>query len=118
MILVVSVGLGFVNEFRAERAADALHDRVRYNAVVTRDGVRLRASTSSTSFRGTWWRSAVGSVVPADIRLLIGNDLLCDESIVTGESLPGREGPAADARWCGAWRSHELRTHGNHRAVG
>ena len=38
IILVVSVGLGFVNEYRAEQASAALHSRVRHNAVVRRDG--------------------------------------------------------------------------------
>ena len=38
VILVASIGLGFVNEYRAERAAAALHSRVRHTAVVRRDG--------------------------------------------------------------------------------
>ena len=38
IILVVSIGLGFVNEYRAERATEALHSRVRHTAVVRRDG--------------------------------------------------------------------------------
>src|SRR5512141_569911 len=38
VILLVSVGLGFSNEFRAERAAEALHSRVTHRAVVVRDG--------------------------------------------------------------------------------
>ncbi|GAA1448878.1 magnesium-translocating P-type ATPase [Leifsonia poae] len=92
VILVVSVGLGFVNEFRAERAADALHDRVRYNAVVTRDGAR-RSVDVVDLVPGDVVALAVGSVVPADIRLLVADDLLCDESIVTGESLPVAKSP-------------------------
>ena len=41
VILVASVGLGFVNEYRAERAAQALHTRIRHVVVVRRDGVRM-----------------------------------------------------------------------------
>ena len=37
-ILLVSVGLSFINEYRAERATAALHSRVHHNAVVRRDG--------------------------------------------------------------------------------
>ena len=37
-ILVASVGLGFVNEYRAERAAAALHSSLRHTAAVCRDG--------------------------------------------------------------------------------
>ncbi|GAC1453071.1 MAG: hypothetical protein PVSMB10_10360 [Pseudarthrobacter sp.] len=38
VILLVSVGLGFTNEFRAERASEALHSRVTHRAVVLRGG--------------------------------------------------------------------------------
>ncbi|HEV7185644.1 MAG TPA: magnesium-translocating P-type ATPase [Leifsonia sp.] len=96
VILVVSVGLGFVNEFRAERAADALHDRVRYNAVVLRDGERTSVDVVDL-VPGDVVALTVGSVVPADLRMLSCTELLCDESIVTGESLPVAKDPAATA---------------------
>jgi Mg2+-importing ATPase len=35
LILAASVGLGFVNEYRAERAAEALHSAVRHVVVVS-----------------------------------------------------------------------------------
>ena len=38
VILLASIGLGFVNEYRAERASAALHSLVRHTAVVRRDG--------------------------------------------------------------------------------
>src|SRR5215470_11365116 len=34
VILVLSIGLGFGNEYRAERAAEALHSQIRHRAVV------------------------------------------------------------------------------------
>ena len=37
-IVGLSVGLGFVNEYRAEKAAEALHDQIRHDSVVIRDG--------------------------------------------------------------------------------
>jgi Mg2+-importing ATPase len=37
LILAASVGLGFVNEYRAERAAQALHSEIRHTAVAVRD---------------------------------------------------------------------------------
>lgn len=87
VILLASIGLGFVNEFRAERTADALHDRIRHTVVVLRDG-----DPAETDVRdlvpGDVVRLTVGTVVPADMRLLAAQSLSCDESIVTGESLP------------------------------
>ena len=38
VILLASVGLGFVNEYRAEKAAEALHSQIRHACVVLRDG--------------------------------------------------------------------------------
>ncbi|GIT81780.1 magnesium-translocating P-type ATPase [Leifsonia sp. LS1] len=85
LILIVSVGLGFVNEFRAERAADALHDRLRHSAVVLRGGRRLSVDVTEL-VPGDVVLLTVGSVVPADLRLLEVSGLSCDESIVTGEA--------------------------------
>jgi Mg2+-importing ATPase len=85
VILVVSVGLGFVNEFRAEQAADALHDRLRHTSIVLRGGVR-RSVDVTELVPGDLVLLTVGTVVPADLRLVEANGLECDESIVTGEA--------------------------------
>ncbi|MEY9851784.1 Mg2+-importing ATPase [Leifsonia sp. EB41] len=85
VILVVSVGLGFVNEFRAEQAADALHDRLRHTSIVLRGGTR-RSVDVTELVPGDVVVLSVGSVVPADLRLFEVNGLECDESIVTGEA--------------------------------
>lgn len=85
VILAVSVGLGFVNEFRAERAADALHDQLRHTAVVIRDDVRQSVDVTEL-VPGDLVVLSVGTVVPADLRLVEVTGLECDESIVTGEA--------------------------------
>ncbi len=92
VILVVSVGLGFINEFRAERAADALHDLVRYSVVALRDGIPIETDVT-VLVPGDVVQLTIGTVVPADIRLLTASDLTCDESILTGESLPVAKNP-------------------------
>ncbi|MEO7124148.1 MAG: magnesium-translocating P-type ATPase [Lacisediminihabitans sp.] len=94
IILIVSVGLGFVNEFRAERASEALHSRVSHRALAVRDGTLSEIDVVDL-VPGDIVQLALGSVVPADIRLLSCNNLLCDESILTGESLPVEKDPAA-----------------------
>jgi len=85
IILLISVGLGFVNEFRAERSADALHDRLRHTAVVLRDGARESIDVTELVV-GDVVLLSVGTVVPADLRLLQVEGLETDESILTGEA--------------------------------
>ncbi len=92
VILVVSVGLGFSNEFRAERAAEALHSRVTHTVVVLRDGAACQIDVVDL-VPGDVVRLALGAIIPADIRLLSAEDLLCNESILTGESLPADKDP-------------------------
>jgi len=87
VILLASVGLGFVNEYRAERATDALHSRVTHRAVVLRRGVPVEVDVTAL-VPGDVVRLGLGEVVPADLRLLGATGLECDESVLTGESLP------------------------------
>jgi P-type Mg2+ transporter len=87
LILAVSVGLGFANEYRAERAGAALHDRIRHEAVVLRDG-QLSTVDVVDLVPGDVVRIELGQVVPADLRLVEVDDLECDESVLTGEAVP------------------------------
>ncbi|WP_051866234.1 magnesium-translocating P-type ATPase [Streptosporangium roseum] len=87
VILVASVGLGSVNEYRAERAAQALHSQVRHTAVVLRDARPAEVDVTAL-VPGDVVRLALGGIVPADLRLLTTTGLECDESVLTGESLP------------------------------
>ena len=93
VILIASVGLGFGNEFRAERAAEALHSRVTHRVVVVRDAVAQEINVVDL-VPGDIVRMGLGAIIPADIRLLICTDLLCDEGILTGESLPVEKDPS------------------------
>ncbi|GAA5230208.1 hypothetical protein GCM10025779_10210 [Arthrobacter cryoconiti] len=87
VILLVSVGLGFSNEFRAERAAEALHSRVTHTVVVLRGGTACQIDVVKL-VPGDVVQLSLGTIIPADIRLLSAVGLMCDESILTGESLP------------------------------
>ncbi len=86
-ILVASIGLGFLNEYRAERATDALHSQVTHTAITLRDGAPARVEVTEL-VPGDVVRLSLGEVVPADLRLLEATGLQCDESVLTGESLP------------------------------
>ncbi|MEN9739864.1 MAG: hypothetical protein RLZ72_130, partial [Actinomycetota bacterium] len=85
LIVVMSVGLSFVTEFRAEKAAAALHARVSHSVTVVRDGTDTSISITNL-VPGDVVRLGMGAIVPADIRLLSVNALECDESIISGES--------------------------------
>lgn len=85
IILVASVGLGFVNEYRAERTAAELHSSLRHTALVCRDG-RFAQVDVTVLVPGDVIRLALGEVVPADVRLIEVSGLECNESILTGES--------------------------------
>ena len=87
VIVALSVGLGFVNEYRAEKAAEALHDQIRHETVVQRDAT-LSSVDVTALVPGDLVQLRLGDIVPADIRLLAVTGLGCDESVLTGESLP------------------------------
>jgi Mg2+-importing ATPase len=94
VIVGLSVGLGFVNEYRAEKAAEALHSQIRHETVVIRDG--QPASIDVTQLvPGDLVDLHLGDIVPADIRLLVAVGLECDESVLTGESLPAEKAVSA-----------------------
>ena len=90
IILTISVGLGFVNEYRAEQASAALHSSVRHNAVVRRDGRSCKIDVNQL-VPGDVIDLTLGELVPADVRLLTVNTLECNESILTGESAPAEK---------------------------
>ncbi|MGZ4436899.1 MAG: magnesium-translocating P-type ATPase [Nocardioidaceae bacterium] len=85
VIVVLSVGLGFLNEYRAEQAAAALHSQITHEAVVRRDG-HLAPVDVTALVPGDLVELVLGEVVPADIRLTEVTALECDESVLTGES--------------------------------
>ncbi len=89
-IMVLSIGLGFINEYRAERAVEALHSRIRHMAVTMRDG-RATDVNVIDLVPGDVVRLDVGDVVPADLRLFEVNALECDEAVLTGEATPAEK---------------------------
>ncbi|HLY51261.1 MAG TPA: magnesium-translocating P-type ATPase [Solirubrobacteraceae bacterium] len=86
-IIALSVGLGFVNEYRSARAVEELHSQLRHKALALRDGKTVSVDVTEL-VPGDVVQLSVGDVVPADVRLLRVSGLECDESVLTGESLP------------------------------
>lgn len=96
VILLVSVGLGFANEYRAQLAAEALHTQIRHEVVVRRDD-RAEVVDIRQLVPGDMVRLSMGAIVPADVRVLAAVGLECDESILTGESQASEKSPDAVA---------------------
>ena len=85
-IVVLSVGLSFVNEYRSERVADDLRARVQRKSIAVRDGKPLEI-VATDLVPGDVVCLSVGDVVPADVRLIEVRGFECDESVLTGEAL-------------------------------
>ncbi len=84
---LVNAGLGFYQENKAKNALEHLTSYITRRTRVYRDGIEIEIDTDSV-VPGDVIRLIQGDRVPADARLLHENDLLLDQSILTGESLP------------------------------
>jgi P-type Mg2+ transporter len=93
-IMAMSVGLGFANEYRSERAVEALHDQIQHHVLAERDG-RTADLDVTELVPGDVVHVKIGDVVPADLRLLEAAELECDESALTGESAAAPKQTAA-----------------------
>jgi P-type Ca2+ transporter type 2C len=94
-IVVVTI-ITVVQERKAERALEALRDLSSPRAVVVRDGREERIAGAEV-VRGDLLVLSEGDRVPADGRLIAANDLMVDESLLTGESVPASKRVARDA---------------------
>jgi P-type Ca2+ transporter type 2C len=86
-ILLLAVVLGFVQEYRAERAIEALRRMAAPVATARRDGEE-RPVAARDLVPGDVVLLEAGSRVPADARLLEVVSLEVDEATLTGESFP------------------------------
>ncbi len=84
-ILLGSALLGFANEFRAEKTAADLHERISHTVVVVRDGSERQLPVREL-VPGDLIRVGLGNIVPADARVLDAVGLETDEGVLTGES--------------------------------
>ena len=84
-IVVLNTVVGFVQEFRAEKAIEALKRMSATMARVMREG-KMYEIESSNIVPGDLVFLEAGNVIPADIRLNDAVNLKIDESTLTGES--------------------------------
>jgi Ca2+-transporting ATPase len=85
-IILLNGVLGFIQEWRAERALDSLRTLLEPTCTVLREG-RERDVPASTIVPGDIVLLETGNRTPADLRLVRGIDPRFDESSLTGESV-------------------------------
>lgn len=90
--VVFNAVLGFIQEYRAERALEALQSMITPRARVVRDGNEQMVDAAEL-VPGDLLLLAAGDMVQAD-SIIIEGDLRMDESVLTGESQPASRGAA------------------------
>ncbi len=91
VIIVFCAVLGFVQEYRAERALEALKGMLAPTITVRRGGQEEEVP-SKELVPGDVMVLEAGDKIPADARLVEVHSLHCDEAPLTGESVPvGKE---------------------------
>lgn len=87
LMVVLGVGLRFVQETRADVAAAKLKAMITVTATVVRDGVPQEVPLGDI-VPGDVIKLAAGDMIPADLRLFSAKDLFLSQASLTGESLP------------------------------
>ena len=93
-VVVLNTVIGFVQEFRASKAIEALSRMVPENATVVRHGDK-RAVPAAELVPGDVVELASGDKVPADMRLVSSRNLQIEEAALTGESVPAAKQPSS-----------------------
>jgi Ca2+-transporting ATPase len=93
-VVIVNTIIGFIQEFKAGKAIEALSKMVPENSTVLRDSQK-KAIPVSEIVPGDIVYMSAGDRVPADMRILQQKNLLVEEAALTGESLPSQKSVGA-----------------------
>ena len=94
IVVIINAVVGFIQEYRAEKAMEKLKGLISAEAVVLRDEQEQKVPAVELTL-GDIVLLEEGDNVPADLRIIESYDLLVDESAMTGESLPVEKHPNA-----------------------
>jgi Ca2+-transporting ATPase len=95
LIIVMAAGIsGFFQDWKAERAIEALKQMSTPRARVIRDGKEKEILTTEL-VPGDVIVVEGGDIVPADAKIIQGFDIMLDESVLTGESRAIRKGQSS-----------------------
>lgn len=89
-VVVINTIIGFIQEFKAGKAIEALHEMVPENATVYRDGRKVSIPVAEI-VPGDIVELEAGERVPADMRLIRQKNLNVEEAALTGESVPSQK---------------------------
>src|SRR5574340_86294 len=87
VVILISVTLDFVQEHRANRAAERLRQSVAVRSTVIRDGSR-REIVVGDLVPGDVVQLTAGDIVPADGRVIEARDFFLNQALLTGEPFP------------------------------
>ncbi len=100
-MIVISVMLSFIQEERSGRAVEKLQAMVRTTTNVIRDGKESEIPLAQI-VPGDIVVLDAGTLVPADLRLLVAKDFFVGQSALTGEAMPVEKSASA---WNGTGRT-------------
>ena len=86
MIIAVNVGIGFYQEYRSNRAMQALKKCLMSQVIVRRDSKEMNSDINQL-VPGDIMIISAGDIIPADCRFIETDNLTIDESSLTGESV-------------------------------
>ena len=85
LAVLLNVIMGFIQEYRSQKAVESLKNLIVKTAVVKREN-RIEQINSEELTIGDIVILEEGDKIPADLILVEANNLTCDESSLTGES--------------------------------